>query len=361
MATVQTVLWRPEINALTTPQSWRPRYVPRATNGSDSLAARIAQKHPSLDEETVKMTITALIEEIKTDLINGNQSTLDDVITFRLSLNARLDTPDAPLPPVDEVVKVRASFSRAFIDEVRQAVRLERLPVSEKLPTITSSEDTVLGLSDVLNSDGALHFTGNDLAFTQDVADEGCVIEGTRSGRTVQSRFVSISDTQITLLPEIPAQPDPWNNEYILTVSTRYTEHGTLRTGIYRRRLRTPLTVPNMSHPNPPETGILTGNSATPYAVITGGTVAADETLRLQAVLNIHENRLYCSLLDMQEDGQEGDAVTVTANGEYTLPGFAGSAVSSLNIRVNDYAALVELIRNHYSSRLVDVLAVKVA
>ena len=36
MVTVQTTLWRPEINALTTPQSWRPRYVPRATNGSEA-------------------------------------------------------------------------------------------------------------------------------------------------------------------------------------------------------------------------------------------------------------------------------------------------------------------------------------
>jgi len=361
MVTVQTTLWRPEINALTMPQSWRPRHVPRATNGSDSLAARIAQKHSSLDEETVKMIVTALIEEIKTDLINGNQSTLDDIITFRLSLNARLDSPDAPLPPVDEAVKVRASFSRAFMDEVRKSVRLERLPMSEKLPVITSSEDTVLGLSDVLNSGGALHFMGSDLAFTQGAADEGCVLEGTRSGRTVQSRFVSVSDTGITFLPDIPAQPDPWNNEYTMSMSTRYTEHGTLRTSIYRRRLRTPLTVAKMGHPNPPETGILTGNSATPYAVITGGTVAADEMLRIQAVLNIHDSRLHFSLLDMHKDGQEGDAVTVTADGEYTLPGLAGSAISSLNIRVNDYAALVELIRNHYSGRLVDVLAVKVA
>ena len=75
MATVQ---WKPEVNALTTPQSWRPRYVPRNTNGSDNLAARIARKHPSLDKESVKMTISALVEEIGIDLINGDQSSLDE-------------------------------------------------------------------------------------------------------------------------------------------------------------------------------------------------------------------------------------------------------------------------------------------
>lgn len=355
MVTVQTTLWRPEINALTTPQSWRPRYVPRATNGSDSLAARIAQKHPSLDEETVKMTITALIEEIKTDLINGNQSTLDDIITFRLSLNARLDAPDAPLPPVDEVVKVRASFSRAFMDEVRKSVRLERLPMSEKLPVITSSEDTVLGLSDVLNSGGALHFTGSDLAFTQGATDEGCVLEGTRSGRTVQSRFVSVSDTGITLLPDIPAQPDPWNNEYTLSMSTRYTEHGTLRTSIYRRRLRTPLAVELGT-----DTGILTDKSNSPHITVNSGSLSAEETVRIQAILDMHEGSLAFNLLDMKEGGKAGPAVTVTGNGPLTLTGFSGSALSSLDMTVNSFAKLVQMIRNNYSGRLVDVLEVKV-
>ena len=358
MATVQ---WKPEVNALTTPQSWRPRYVPRNTNGSDNLAARIARKHPSLDKESVKMTISALVEEIGIDLINGDQSSLDEAILFRLSLSGRLDSPDASLPPVEEVVGARAVFSRSFSEELYRNIHLERLPFSEKLPVVASAEDTVVGLSDVLNPGGALRLVGTDLAFQPDVADEGCLIRGTRSGSAVQSRFVSISDTEITILPDIPVQNDPWNNEYTLTVSTHYTEHGTLRIGNYRRRLRTPLTVSGMGHPNPPETGILTDSSATPYAVIKGGSVSADETLRIQVVLNIHENRLYCNLLDMRKEGQEGDAVSVTANGDYTLPGFSGSAVSSLEISVNNYDALVDMIRNHYSGRLVDVLDVQVA
>ncbi|MGX9728263.1 MAG: hypothetical protein ACTFAK_13395 [Candidatus Electronema sp. VV] len=46
----------------------------------------------------------------------------------------------------------------------------------------------------------------------------------------------------------------------------------------------------------------------------------------------------------------------MTQNGEYILPGFVGSAVSSLEITVKEYAALWELIRNNYQGRLVDVL-----
>ncbi len=162
------------------------------------------------------------------------------------------------MPPNDEAVGIRAGFARSFTEDVQRNVHLERQPMAEKLPVITSSEDTVLGLSNVLNPSGALRFTGSDLSFHQGAADEGCVLEGTRSGRTVQSRFVSISDGEITLLPDIPDQDDSWNNEYLLSIATRYTEHGTLRTDIYRRRLRTPLTASGMDHPNPPETGILT-------------------------------------------------------------------------------------------------------
>ncbi len=61
----------------------------------------------------------------------------------------------------------------------------------------------------------------------------------------------------------------------------------------------------------------------------------------------------------MKENGAAGDAVTVAANGNYVLPGFSGSAVSSLNITVNNYAGLTELVRNGYAGRLADVLVVK--
>ena len=50
----------------------------------------------------------------------------------------------------------------------------------------------------------------------------------------------------------------------------------------------------------------------------------------------------------------------MTQNREFTLPGFADSAVSSLDIRVNDYAALKVMIRTNYSGRVVDVPDIKI-
>lgn len=356
MATVQ---WRPEVNALTTPQSWRPRCVPRNVLNEDDLAAEIAQMLPNYSKDAAKSIIDALIERIKMNLINGNQITLKNFLTCRISLSGRLNSPDDPLPPVAESLSVQLTASRPFVEEICQNVELERLQMSKKLPLITSAEDTVLKLRDVLNQNGALHLRGSDLLF--DPVDEGCgcVLEGTRSGKRTQSRYTALFNSEVTFLPDIPPQNDPWNNEYILSVSTQYTDNGTLRTGIYERRLRTPLTVTKLGHPNPPEVGILTGNAAAPYVKITGGALSADETVLIQVILE-HDGGLSFSLLDMSEGGKAGTAVKVIANGAITLAGFSGSSLTSLNLTVNNFADLVKMIRGNYSGRLVDVLVVKV-
>ncbi len=104
---------------------------------------------------------------------------------------------------------------------------------------------------------------------------------------------------------------------------------------------------------------ILTDRAASPYVTVTNGTLAADETVRIQVILDLHEGELFFNLLDMNQDGQEGEPVRVTADGPYTLPGFAGSGLSSLDLTVNNYSRLIEMIRNEYSGRLVDVLKVE--
>jgi len=66
-------------------------------------------------------------------------------------------------------------------------------------------------------------------------------------------------------------------------------------------------------------------------------------------------------LCNMKEGGTAGAAASVAANGAATLPGFAGSAVTSLNLWVNNYAALKEMVRSGCGARVVDVLKVETA
>ncbi len=292
-------------------------------------------------------------------LIEGMQVTLEDACTFRPSLHARLDAPDDPLPPMDELLDINISASRPLVKHVRQKAHIERQPPEEKTPVILAAEDTDLELNDVLNSAGVLRLSGSDLFFDKKKPDCGCVIAGTRSGSTKQTQFASISDTEILLVPHIPAQNDPWNNEYTISVSTRYTENGTLRTGVYGQRLRSPLVLSGFSAHNPQEVGILTGSAAAPYVKATTAEMTASERIRIQAVLDSRSGQLLFSLLDMRKHGAAGDAVTVAANGNYTLSGFSGSAVSSLSVKVENYTELVALLRSGYRGTMVDVLDVR--
>ncbi|WP_417908852.1 DUF4469 domain-containing protein [Candidatus Electronema sp. PJ] len=357
MATLQ---WRPAVNALTKPVSYRIQIIPRNIAGYEEMAADISAAHPNYNADLVRSLAPLMMEWIQDRMINGDQVTLPNAFIFRVSAQGRLNSPDAPLPDDEDMLQVSISGTRDCTRRLRTEARLERLPVNKKLPNINSAEDTKLKLVDVLNPVGLLRLTGSNLYFDEDDPDCGCVIQGTESGEKKQSTFGNISNSEILLAPDIPAQAHPWNNEYVLSLTTQYTEHGTPRTGIYERRLRTPLTVPGLGAPNPPETGILTDDHATSHVSINGGATSANERLRIQVIQDLVKERLLFSLIDMKEDGTSGAEIPVTQNGEYILPGFAGSAVSSIEITVNNYAALWEMIRNYYNGRLVDVLDVMV-
>jgi hypothetical protein len=359
MATIQ---WRPEINALTVPQSYWIRFMPRNTAGRKDIAADIARTHPHFNEADILTILQAHDEAVQTRLLNGEQVTMEGSFSYFLSFTGRLDSADDPLPPLDDCLHVSVRVSQAFLDTMRWDGQTERLPEEKKLPLISSAQDSLLKLKDVLNPDGALLLTGDNLAFDQTAPNAGrCVIAGTQSGSVVQTRLLRVEQSEILLMPDAPTQAHPWNNEYTVSISTRYSEHGTLRTGAYGRMLRSPLTLTKMGHPNPPEVGILTGKAAAAYVSVTGGSVSANETLRIQVLLDQRADALLFSLLDMQEGGRAGAAVTVTANGSVTLPGFAGSAVTNLTVRVNNYAGLKEMLRNDYGGRIVDVLKVETA
>ncbi|MCI5158176.1 MAG: DUF4469 domain-containing protein, partial [Candidatus Electrothrix sp. AUS1_2] len=249
MATVQ---WRPQVNALTKPVSYRIQIVPRGIAGYDEMAVDISTANPNYNEELVRSLAPIIMEWIQGRMINGDQVTLSDAFIFRVTAQGRLDSPDAPLPGDEDMLQASISGSRDFLRRLRTEARMERLPMNEKLPHINAAEDTKLKLADVLNPTGLLHLSGGNLDFDEETPDCGCTIRGTESGETKQSTFGIISNSEILLAPDIPAQANPWNNEYTISVTTQHTEHGTPRTGTYQRRLRTPLAVPGLGQQPPP-------------------------------------------------------------------------------------------------------------
>jgi hypothetical protein len=346
--------FRLEINPLTVPPSYWIRFVPRNTADETDIAADVAAKYPNFSQEVVEAILNAADEAILLRLLNGEQVSKKGGFRYTISFTGRLDSPDAPLPPLDECLQIVVHVSPIFLAALRQQAHTTRLPMAKKLPLITSAFDTILKLNDVLNAQGVLQVIGEDLFFDEEAGTGECVIEGTNNGRAVQTRFVSIANNAIQIMPDIPSQTQPWHNEYRLTVSTHYTEHGTLRTGIYARMLRTPLGVRIGDNP-----GILSTSGTVPLVTVTGGALSAEGArVRIQVVYNVQDSELRFSLLDMKEGGKVGDDVRVAANGVYTLPGYTGGDVTNMEVTVADYAALLAMVRSPYGGRLVDILDV---
>jgi len=353
---MKTIQWRPEVNALTTPHSYRILHLPHGTANRADIAADIALRQPNLTQEMILTVLRIEDEVIQARLINGEQVTKEGSFSWFLSFTGRLNSPDDPLPPLDECLQINMRVSPPFAAVVRQAAQTERLPMEKRLPLISTAQDSLLKLNDVLSPAGALQLTGDDLFF--DPADSGseCVLAGTRNGRIVQTRLIKVETSEIIFMPDIPEQDAPWNNEYTVSVSTRYSEHGTLRTGTYARMLRTPLLWDGAAHEG--GTGMLTGEAEVPYVTISSGTDVSDGLFRVQAVYDAHTNALLLSLLEMKEGDGAGASVPVTANGAFTLPGFSGAPVGSLIIAVEQYSDLKALVRNKYGGRLIDIVSI---
>jgi len=346
-----SIQWRPELNALTNPPSYRARVIPKDSIGYAKLAEHIVLKNPVCSAEQAEAVLRTRDEEIMEVLLEGSNVSLEETFTHHVTVTGRMDSSDDPLPP-DSVVNVQVYAVRPFAEALRQQVQLERLPPEQKMPVIAGAEDTVLGLNDVLNSNGVLRLMGTDLLFDPNTGGGRCVLEGSRNGSTVQSRFAMISNSLVLAVPEIPAQTDLWNNEYRVSISTRYTAHGSLRTGTYQRLLRTPLAVVLGNGD-----GILSGAEEEPLARMTGaGLSGSAAQVRIQAAVNAQDGKLRLNLLDMSEGGSAGDAVTVTGNGAYIVPGWAGAEVGSLEVMVDNYAALLAKVQEEYTGRLVDIL-----
>ena len=350
-----SIEWRVEPNPLTNPPSYRVRIIPKDTIGYKQLSERIALKNPVCSVEQVEAVLRTRDQEILEILLEGCNVALEESFDYSLSATGRMAEEDDQLPP-NSVVNVNINASRAYAEAVRKRAKLVRKPPEHKVPVIASAKDTVLELSDVLNPDGLLRLTGTQLLFDKDKGTGECVLEGTREGRTVQRRFGTIKKGQIIVIPEIPSQTLPWNNEYRVSVSTRYTAHGSLRTGTYQRLLRTPLAVQLGAN-----SGILSGGTeiSVPLVRVTGGHLNEEGArVRIQAAIDALSGELRFRLLDMKENGAAGEAVHVSGNNAYTLPGYAGSGLDNLEVTVLDYAALLTKIREEYQGRMVDILDV---
>lgn len=207
MATVQ---WRPDLNALTTPQSYWPRVMPKGTYGYAGVAERIARKYPLWSADLAESVLRAGDEEIM-EIIS--QVALEDAFTCHLSITARLAAPDDPLPQDKDIRQCPGLCLLALCRGRAAGGAAGKAAACAEGAGDRCGRGTVLKLNDVLNPLSVLRLTGTDLFFELGGSGAACLKAPAAAG-TVQSRFALISNTEILVVPEIPAQTDPWNNAY---------------------------------------------------------------------------------------------------------------------------------------------------
>ncbi|WP_417910443.1 hypothetical protein [Candidatus Electronema sp. PJ] len=351
MASIQ---WKVEQNKLTTPASYRARTVAHTTLDYEGVSSAMAARNPQLSAGLIEFVLREFREEVLIQLANGNAINLENFLKFAVNFATRLPTAVAPLPPLSECLEVQVSASKTLRDDVRSAASAEKIAATEKAPMIIAVTDVTTGLENVMQSGTSIVLNGTNMYFDNTMPGAECVIEGTRNGRTVQTNFGKRANSEIIVVADYPAQTSTHNNEYLISVTTSYTENGSLRTGTYNKRLRVPLQVSIGAL----ATGILSGAEDNPLVNITGGAATASQRIRIQAVINNQDQILRISLLDMTEGGKVGDAVIINGDGGYEILGYTGSTVTYLTITVNDYAALYALVNTAYSNRMIDILNV---
>jgi hypothetical protein len=129
------IQWRPEVNPLTTPPSYRIRFVPRGTADAQDIAGDVSRSQPNFSPEAAEAVLSAEDEAILARLLSGEQVTKRGSFSYYLTFTGRMDNPDDPLPPLEECLQVSVRVSQTFLERLRQAAQTERLPMSEKLTT----------------------------------------------------------------------------------------------------------------------------------------------------------------------------------------------------------------------------------
>ena len=224
-------------NYLTNPPSYIARPVAQDTLDYDALAEQINLHNPTIPADTARAVLEAFREEVIRQLARGNTINLAGFMSFVVSLPVRLDQPADDLPPASADVKAKPSV--VLKEEVVQQAEYERLPYSEKAPDISAAYDTNTGLANWIRPDYGFRLDGSNIGF--DAADpaQGVFLSDADGHIIRQSRISLNEPSKIIITPEFGGEPAVSPNvEKTVTVRSRYTEHGQLRTGEYAKHLR---------------------------------------------------------------------------------------------------------------------------
>lgn len=329
-------------NMLTNPPSFTCRPVANAVLGYDEVAAQINLRNPTIPATTAKTVLEALRLEVKEQLAAGNTVNLSNFVSFVVTMPVKLAASTDPLPA--NPINISAKPSTTFKTEVQAIATYTRVPTPVKAPTLNSAYDSSSGIDGFCRNGYGLRISGSNLRFNADDVEQGVFLLSA-AGNDMRQDNISLNDpSNLIVIPGLDPAVQPAGAasvEQVLTVRSKYTDNGSLRSGGYSKKLRA-LNVITDSNKKLFVTGTATSGPAT-VKTYTGTQVKC-------RILAQASSTGIITLSIAPLSGAFGQEMTVTANGDYVLQGLA----ANVTVTVSDYDGLVTAV-NSYSRYLQEV------
>ncbi|MCP3663971.1 MAG: DUF4469 domain-containing protein [Gammaproteobacteria bacterium] len=317
-------------NYLTQPPSFSARVQPGMVLGNEQVAELINLHNPTIPVATAASVLIALQDEVVTQILAGNTVKLENFVSFVSTLPVRMEkaTDDLPTDPLD----IKAKPAKPFKDTIRDQAEYERIGYEDKQPLTVATLDTMLDIQNVFRTGVGFQIEGKNIGFDPTDEEQGVFIAfpGEDTGTRVDN--ISLNDpSKIICIPEF-GESSSGLVRCILTMKTKYTENGQIKSSDYARAIR----YTNSMEDDGP---ILIG--ADDVTNCTAENFTGDNNLVFTAYLRpTGECQVYAQPVVDGVLGDPGTEVLVTGNDTYAITGLA----ANFDFIVSDFAALVVIL-----------------
>jgi len=341
-------------NKLTNPATYACRTSAVATLTTEDVANLINGKNPTIPVGTASAVLNLLREVAVEQLAAGNWLKLDRFISMAPSLKAALVQPTDPLPP--DALYINFKTSAPMLTDVATLATYQRTGYPTKSPSIVSMGDSISGMINMIQTDMPIYLRGDNLRFDPTDTNQGVWIENVELSGEKMGSFSQLDPKTVigTFDEDMPAEGTGFANEFSVTLKTKFTTNGGIRTGTYGSYVRG-MIVP--AEATPDILHMVISDASVFYAEVTsivgGAALPAQLVIEVDSISDLMTAKLG-SIPAYGSTAVFGDKVTISADGAYTIPGWSGGTTTEFNITVTGWNTLKTNVKNRYSRYLAE-------
>jgi len=333
-------------NKLTIPPSYSALARPVTILGYDELSYQIHVNNRTIPQETARAVLEAFRAEVLRQISEGNSILLEKFISITPSLRGNL--PDVTSSINSDFLHLAGKIAVPLRDEIRNAISFQKLPFQQVAPQILAGIDTNYAIKNLVRDGFGCRIDGSKMAFDPSDVNQGVFLES-QAGNNIRQTNISLADPgKIIFIPAVDEAAGPAGAasvEQLLTVVTKYTENGDLRTGSYGQPMRGVNVVTDANIQL-----FVSGTAATGPVTATGYTGSQVDAVILGQIKN--DQSLVLSIGAM--GGSQGDQVTIT---ESTTDVVLSGLGDDVTVTIGDYGTLYAnvLAYGRYMQEFVDL------